>query len=182
MPFPLSRDRRIAHLYDYWNGLRSSGGVPSVRDFDPVDVGPLLTHLWMARWEREAQDFVYRLAGEGILSANRRPMRLLPLSKIYSPAIASSLRVRYQRICTTPAIYHAQGTIYVHLDRFGTGERLILPLLDMTGSPTMVIGCTVYALSNWSQNKRPSPTDEEPEIQNYLSLDADPIEQVKEAC
>lgn len=183
MTFPFSDDVRISELYDYWSGLRTSRNPPSIRDFDPIDVAALLKNIWMARWEPDVQDFVYRLAGENVLSANRRPMRHMALTEIFDAPIAAMLRTRYQQVCATPAIYHIRGMIYVRLERYGAGERLILPMLDIHGQPTMVLGCTIYGAGSWHTEGRRSAMNSEPSVAVLLSLDGQPLpqDQVKAA-
>lgn len=182
MPFPLSNDRRIVRFFEYWDSLREPGCIPSQRVFDPVEIGPLLRNTWMARWSQEDQDFVYRLAGENILAASHHPMRHKPLSKIFDSGHAESVRHRYQVICATPLLHYSQGQIYSHIDRYGTGERLVLPLQDRDGRTTTVLGCTVYSGTDWPQDRSRPGQSQAPEISTFLTLDAEPTEAIREAC
>lgn len=181
MSFPLSQDSRITRFYDYWDSLREDGGIPGQSAFDPVEVGPLLRTLWMARWDIEFQDFVYRLAGESILAAFPDSIRHKPLAEIYDKEHADELRARYQRICAAPAAFYARGQVYRHLKRYGTGERLVLPLLDHKGRPTIVIGCTTYSTSNWRPSGNTGSTSQETGLSHFTTLDGEPLEQIRAA-
>lgn len=180
MSFPLCRDRRIVRFYSYWNGLRQDGGLPSRDAFDPVEIGPLLPSIWKMRWEDDIQDFVYRLAGEEILKVFTTPLRHKRLDDVYPTEVANTLRTRYQTICRTPVAFYARGQIYSHLGRYGSGERLVLPLTDRHGRPRIVIGCTVYTTSQWP-NPTARPSTPEADLSLFTTLDGEPLEQIREA-
>jgi len=182
MPFPLSRDRRIGGFYDYWNGLRDASGIPSQRSFDPIEIAPLLRHIWMARWAPEVGDFVYRIAGESVMAAVGTTMRHRSLAEIYTPQVAEELRLRFQKVCATPLLYHSAGPIYVHLERYGTGERLILPLVDEHGGGTVVIGCSIYATAGDADDREWIRRGRDREVRTYMTPDADLVEEIREAC
>ena len=180
MSFPLCRDIRIARFHSYWNGLRDGDLLPSVSVFDPLEIAPLLSNVWKMRWEDEAQDFVYRLAGEDILKMFSTPLRRKTLGEVYAPDHSEALRSRYQMICRTPVAFYARGRIYSHLGRVGIGERLVLPLTDAHGRPRVVIGCTVYTSTEW-----PNPAlrggARDPEMSLFTTLEGEPLERIREA-
>lgn len=181
MPFPMSQDGQITRFYDYWDSLRVQGEVPSKKAFDPVEVGPLLRTIWMVRWDAGAGDFVYRLAGESILGNFPSPIRYKPLAKIYAPDTADEIRARYKRVCVTPAAFFARGQVYRHIDRFGTGERIILPLTDCNGRPSIVIGCTVYSTTGWPKPHPVADAAAQTDLSVFTTLDGAPLERVREA-
>jgi hypothetical protein len=182
MAFSDWADERIGRFYGYWSGLRQGAAVPSVRVFDPIDIAPLLQYIWLARWDEEKQDFVYRLAGESVLAANRRQMRHQSLAEIYGDKTASRLRSRYQRICSTPLLFHSSGSVYDHLNRFGNGERLVLPLSDEAGRRTVVVGCTIYAVNHRAIDQATNTEILLPPTNAFFSLDGEPMQGIKEAC
>lgn len=181
MPYPMSHDRRISRFYDYWNGLRQTGSIPAQDSIDPVDLAPLLPFLWVVRWDEEARDFVYRLAGESILRNIRQSIRHKPLGAIYEPDVADALRRRLQQVCSGPYAYYGHGQIYGEIGRYGIGERLILPLVDEKGRPRLVIGCTVYATTNWPLTTADPAPKPEAETGVYTTLDGTPVERIREA-
>jgi hypothetical protein len=132
------------------------------------------------RWEDESRDFVYRLAGENILSMFPEPIRHKTLAGVYGPDVSAMLRGRYQTICRTPVAFYARGQVYLHLGRYGTGERLALPLADSHGRPRIVLGCTVYSSVVWPQSvDRVAPAD--PGVNLFTTLDGVPLDQIREA-
>lgn len=182
MPFPFSDDSRISRFYDYWNSLRAGGAVPGQRVFDPAEIGPLLPNIWIARWDQAERDFVYRLAGEQVLTSLNRPLRLRTLRDAYGEDSAAVLRERYQQVCAKPAILHAHGNIYEDVGRHGVGERLILPMRDCDGRPTTVIGCSFFTTGPWPRENGAEPASARPEIRSFLTLDAEPLQRLREAC
>lgn len=181
MPFPASQDSRISRFYDYWSGLRSGRRLPTLDAIDPVDLAPLLPTLWVAGWDDEARDFVYRLAGERVLQVFRRPIRHQPLGAIYSGPVAETLRERYKRICTEPAAYYGHGHIYGHVERYGIGERLVLPLSDKYGRPKLVVGCTIYTPTAWPVGQSGVSPRKNAEIGQFTSLDGSALGPVRAA-
>lgn len=181
MPYPMSQDSRISSFYDYWNGLRATGTLPAQDSIDPAHIAPLLPFVWLVRWNDQVDDFVYRLAGENVLDIVRQPVRHKRLGALYEPVFAETLRRRFHRLCSGPTAYYERGRVYRHIDRYGFGERLALPLADEEGRNRLVIGCTVYAATNWPPALTAPPSTPDPEIGVYTNLDGDPVEPVREA-
>lgn len=180
MSFPLCLDSRIAQFYEYWNGLRIAGEIPGVATFDPIEVGPLLPSLWKLHWEEEPRDFVYRLAGEAVMTMFTEPPRHKTLGEVHDHELSETLRNRYQTVCRTPMAFYSRGQIYRHLGWHGTGERLALPLADNHGRPRIVIGCTVYSASLWP-NPSMRPPEPEADIDVFTTLDGEPLERIRQA-
>ena len=176
MSLPHSSSNQIVRLFSYWTDLRNGGSVPTLADLDPAHVTDLLPNIWMAGWQDDAEDFVYRIAGDAILSANARPMHRRSLQEIYPAGLASLLRERYTRLCAEPCVYHSVGTIYTLIGRYGLGERLVLPLLDRDGQTPVVLGCCDYRIVVTSAGARtPDIRPSNTEICRYLTLDGDVI-------
>ncbi|SDF06123.1 PAS domain-containing protein [Thalassobaculum litoreum] len=175
MTLPTSSSERIGRLFRYWTALRSRGGVPGIAAFDPLQVADLMPNLWMAGWKEDVGDFVYRVAGDAILTTNGRPMHRRSLHEIYPECLAANLRDRFTRICAERCIYHSTGTVYIRIGRYGVGERLILPFLDRDGSGPVVLGCTDYRVISSADRSGTVPGEDDVEIRRFLTLDGDPI-------
>ncbi len=171
MTLPTSSSDRISRLFSYWSQLRRDGDVPSIDAFDPLQVPDLMPNLWMAAWKDDAADFVYRIAGDAILTTHDRPMHHRSLREIYPEELAANLRERFQRICAEPCIYHSAGTVYLRISRYGLGERLILPFRDRDGSTPVVLGCTDYRVIARTSLTTTDPADRIVELRSILSLD-----------
>ncbi|WP_420565787.1 PAS domain-containing protein [Thalassobaculum sp.] len=175
MTLPNSSSDRIGRLFRYWTELRTDGAVPGIATFDPLHVADLMPNLWMAGWKEEVGDFVYRVAGDAILTTVDRPMHHRSLREIYPAALADRLRERFTRVCGTPCLYHAKGTIYLRIGRYGAGERLILPFRDRDGSTPVVLGCTDYQFVAQSGRIGAGADEDLVEIVNFLTLDGEPM-------
>jgi len=68
---PAQCDPRLRAVADYWSRLPPTApGVPSRRDFDPLDLPPrLLRHIWMVDVEVDPPRFRFRLCGSHLVEA-----------------------------------------------------------------------------------------------------------------
>ena len=168
MPPSISLSDRAGRLFDYWTRLRNGDILPNLSSFDPLEFPDLMPNLWLAGWQHDIGDFVYRIAGDAILTTHDQPMHRRSLSDLYSPAFAKLLQERFLRLCSEPCLYHARGTIYVRIGRYGVGERLILPFMDRDATTPVVLGLTDYSFS-----PRPGdePVDPNAVVRRFLSAD-----------
>lgn len=171
MTLPTSSSDRIGRLFSYWTALRPDGGVPNIASFDPLEVPDLLPNLWMAAWQDEHEDFVYRVAGDAILTFHDRPMHRRRLHEIYPKPLARTLRDRFRLICAEPCLYHSRGTIYILINRYGVGERLILPFVDRDATTPVILGLTDYQVVSRTARQGDDTMDRNVEIRSFLTLD-----------
>lgn len=175
MQLPNSSSDRIGRLFSYWTDLRDGGSVPTLTDFDPLHLPDLLPNLWMAGWQQDAKDFVYRVAGDAILNTHARPMHRRSLQEIYPGRLGDHLRDRFTRLCAEPCLFHSVGTVYILISRYGVGERLILPLRDRDGVTPVVLGCTDYHVVASAGARAAEYPHGDTEIRRFLTLDGDVI-------
>lgn len=171
MSLAVTSNDKINRLYDYWSALRAGDRLPCLEDFDPLRVPDLLPNIWLLGWQEENGDFVCRIAGEAVLLAHKRPMHHRSLSQIYGSSHGTALRERYRRVCSEPCAYHVVGLIYTKIDRFGLGERLILPLLDRDGRTPLILGCSLYFPATDSRDLPDGPSGGTHYIRTFLGLD-----------
>jgi|GEM_PF-1979925 len=175
MSLSITSNENIGRVFDYWSELRAGGQVPSISEFDPLRVHDLLANIWLAAWSDSEEDFVYRIAGEAILNTHNRAMHNRPLHAIYDMPMSGYLRDRFLRVSTEPCAYHARGTVYLRLDRLGSGERLILPMVDRDRTTPMVLGCTVYSFLSDRKQLPDDLLDGKSEVRSFLCLDGSVI-------
>ena len=111
MTLPNSSSDRIGRLFRYWTELRTDGAVPGIATFDPLHVADLMPNLWMAGWKQEVGDFVYRVAGDAILTTVDRPMHHRSLREIYPAALADRLRERHVKNRAGPGAARRRPTL-----------------------------------------------------------------------
>jgi hypothetical protein len=55
---------------------------------------------------------------------------------------------RHKRVVTEPAFSHGSGPVFTHARRYGTGERIILPLAADGVRSDGILGATVYRITS----------------------------------
>lgn len=146
--WPSFRDPRFVDLLRHWAAGRAangSGGLMMARAaLDPVAIRSCLAHIWLAQYVPAEDNFIFRLAGEGVNEAwganitGRRPEDFM------SPSSAAVARQIYRRILLTPAVHVGYRRI-VPADRQEKGaERLVVPLSDAEGGPWGIVGMSLY--------------------------------------
>lgn len=121
--------------------------MPAKRDLDPVEIVDLLPYVWLCERDTERDTFVYKLAGAVISDTLDRPLRGRSLGQVFDAEWSARLNDRYRRVCEEPALYHGYGGVYAVSERYGVGERLILPLAGPNGQADHVLGLTYYVLT-----------------------------------
>lgn len=120
----------LCALYDHWLArARAAGDVPGRRDVDPLAFHRLLPYIWLIDYERAADVFRYRLAGDWIESAFGRSLKGRVLSEVVPREVYAGAETRVRALLAEPSAMLVTGTLY-HFDD-GTsyhGQRLILPL------------------------------------------------------
>lgn len=120
--------------------------MPAKRDLDPIEIVTLLPYVWLCERDAERDTFVYKLAGAVISDTLDRPLRGRSLDQVFDKEWSIRLNERYRRVCEEPALYHGYGGVYAVSEKYGVGERLILPLAGPDGRADHVIGLTYYVL------------------------------------
>jgi hypothetical protein len=133
--------RRIA---DNWLAARGTRFMPAWRDFDPVPIGPQLRYIWAWKYDRAAQIFTGRLAGEDITGMFGGSVHGVPMTDYFPPDIYRVFFPWMQRVVVEPVFARGAGLIYRRLGRNFTGERIILPLADDGMNGDGLIGATFY--------------------------------------
>jgi len=127
-----------------WFAIRNGGLVPSRRDVDPAAIARLLPHVWMWEFAEDRGDFVCRLAGEAVIRVFQRNPRGLTMAEWVPPPVADIARPRYRRVIDDPAICIAAGTSYIAGDKRAWCERVITPMSNGDGRPSIVFGITAW--------------------------------------
>jgi len=160
--------RRIA---ENWRTARGTRFMPAWRDFDPVPIGPQLRYIWAWKYDRAAQTFTGRLAGEDIAGMFGGPIHGVAMTEYFPPDIYRAFFPWMQRVVVEPAVAHGAGLVYRRLGRNFTGERIILPVGDDGINGDGLIGATFYNLiATGIQQDGPHLTGEEQV--DFFALDA----------
>ncbi len=133
----------LAQVRAYWEGLRSTGGLPQRAALDPRGLSGMLDRIFLA--ERIGRGLVQlRVAGSGLADFAGTDVRGLPLSCLFTPETRPLLAQSIETVFDSPAV----AEIDLGSDRLGgdalMGRLLLLPLADLSGQK-LVLGAISIA-------------------------------------
>lgn len=140
----------------HWRDTRGQRPMPGWKQIDPTAIAQHLPIIWAWRYDRAADRFVGRLAGDAITMAFGRRMRGAPLHEFFAGRDPDEIARRYRRIVDEPALMYCDGQVFKHAGRVGVGERIGLPLADDGERTDGILGATTYTLPNGLYRAGPS--------------------------
>lgn len=150
---PENIDPLLRQILDYFLGhYREGGRVIRKAEIDPLAFHRALPKVWI--YERLAKDeFICRLAGDDVRSMYDRPIVGCSLAKLIRVQNAPDVMAHHEAILSMPGIGYMTGRVYLQsLERFGIGERLLLPALGEDGVPRFIWGATSYHFDTVGQD------------------------------
>ncbi len=130
----------------HWRAARGGRRMPGWKDIDPAALARHLPIIWSWKYDRGADSFTGRLAGEEINAAFGKSLRGARMSEFFANWQYDLIFARSKRVVTEPAFAHGSGPVFIHAGRHGTGERIILPLAADGIHGDGILGATVYRL------------------------------------
>ncbi len=134
----------LRHVAEHWNKVRCSRSMPSWGDIQPSQITAELPIIWSYKYDRAADTFTGRLAGDKIQRNFGTAFRGLPMAEAYPKEDFPRLFAKYKRVVCEPALYWGEGMVYRHVDKQGHGERIILPLASDGVLGDGILGVTKY--------------------------------------
>jgi hypothetical protein len=131
----------------HWNAARGVRRIPGWTDLRPSAIAPHLPIVWSYKYDRAGDIFTGRLAGERISSIFGKNFRGIPMAEAYPSDEYPALFARSKRVVTEPAFMRGSGLVFRHLDRYGTGERIIMPLAEDGKYVDGILGATEYSMN-----------------------------------
>ncbi|MDR3526077.1 MAG: PAS domain-containing protein [Rhizomicrobium sp.] len=128
----------------HWNNVRGSRAMPGWSDIRPAQITAQLPIVWSYKYDRAADAFTGRLAGDQIEQIFGRNFRGSPMTEIYPKGEFPKMFAQCRRVAYQPALYKCEGMVFCHLNRYGQGERIILPLADDGILGDGILGATKY--------------------------------------
>ena len=128
----------------HWRTLCRNSAIPAWRNLNPAAIKLQLPIIWSWKYDRVADRFKGRLAGEAINAIFGRSLRGKPMEGFFHGDAYRQLFARYKRVVTEPALYHGAGPVFHNEGRDGRGERIILPLAADGRNGDGLFGATVY--------------------------------------
>lgn len=130
----------------HWRAAASGRRMPGWKDIDPTAIAPHLPLVWSWKYDRAADRFVGRLAGEAITAVFGRQLRGASLDDFFAGHDPDRVAERFRSVVSGPTLIHGQGEVFHHFGRVGTGERIILPLAEDGEHVDGIFGATTYVL------------------------------------
>jgi hypothetical protein len=128
----------------HWREARSNKRIPAWADLTPSAISPYLTQLWSFRYDRQADEFIARLAGNRIMMATGHSFRGTTLKELHPPAIYKMSHEAFTRIISEPAVYRCAGPLFRAGGKIIEGERIVLPLAEDGEHADGLLGASEY--------------------------------------
>jgi len=131
----------LKRVVRHWNEVRHDRAVPEWNAIRPSALAAQLSIIWSWKYDPVSDQFTGRLAGDAIEAIFGRSLRGAAMTDVFRPSEYGRLFARHKRVATEPALFRGTGLVFHHIERYGTGERVILPMSDG------IFGATVYEAS-----------------------------------
>lgn len=154
----------LKRVANHWNAARGFRRMPSWKAIQPKAIAAQLPLIWSYDYNRATGTFTGRLSGDQIDRIFGRNFRGVPMIDLYPAANFQRSFERTKRAVCEPALYRGEGMVFRHLDRYGQGERIMLPLARDGQTGDGILGATKY------QTMIGAPTGHHAEVESWFSL------------
>lgn len=134
----------LREVAQHWNEVRGSRPMPGWQDIKPAAIRRHLPILWAWKFDAETESFVGRIAGDRIQSAFGTNLRGAKMNDIFQGRDYRHMLARHKRTVTSPELFLGKGLVFLHLNRFDIGERIIMPLSDSGAAGDGIFGATEF--------------------------------------
>jgi hypothetical protein len=148
----------------HWNDVRGSRTMPSWGDIQPKQIIAEFLIIWSYKYDQTVDAFTGRLAGHQIEQIFGKKFGGTPMTELYPEEDFPRLFARAKRVVCEPALYRGEGMVFKHVDYYGQGERIMMPLADDGVHGDGILGATQY------QSFRGVPAVDDPECESWFSL------------
>lgn len=142
----------------HWNDARGTRRMPGWSNIKPSAIAAQLPIVWAYKYDPATEKFTQRLAGTRLTSIFGTSSRGVPMADIYPQKDFPTAIARFRKVVGTPAFMRGHGALFRHLDRYGRGERIMMPLAEDGERVDGIIGATDYRLG--ASGEDASTTDE----------------------
>lgn len=134
----------LQQIARHWQRARQDHVLPSWNDLRIAEIERLTPIIWTYDFDYATERFVGRFAGSNIEFLFGKRFAGTAMEDLYPARDYPRLYGRARRVITTPEVYRGTGMVFRHLDRFGAGERIILPVAEDGEHGDGILGATVY--------------------------------------
>jgi len=154
----------------HWRDVRGARRMPGWKDIDPAAIARHLPIVWAWNYDRDTDTFTGRLAGEDIIAVFGKSIRGVAMKEFFADWQYDLIFERYKRVVTEPAFARGSGPVFIHARRYGTGERIVLPLAADGVHADCVLGATVYRTTQAGQRNETLRVEPKLEAVEYFTL------------
>jgi hypothetical protein len=149
----------LKRVVNHWNEARGKNGLTTWSAIKPSAIAAQLPLVWSYNYDRASDAFTGRLSGNSISEIFGRNIKGVPMDELYPISDFQRLFDRTRRVVCEPAFYRGEGMVFIHLDRYGQGERIMMPMASDGTVGDGVFGATEYK-SVWGTPKMHQPEAE----------------------
>lgn len=139
---PALKSPKLQILLDHYREVGGEKRMPSRRDIDPLQLGPVLPIIWLNEYEPAAGTFRYRLGGEAVNAVSGGSVAKRLLSDFVVGERFEVVNENFLKVLREEAALVTSGPLYRCSDRIGIGERLVLPLSSDGVTADGLLGAT----------------------------------------
>ena len=139
-----SSDPVLAKTLAYWRAKRRARSMPSRRDIDPTEIGPLLSHLQLIEVVDGGIRYRYRLAGTSLVTAFGREYTGRYLDELFAgERLAYAQRV-FGTVCSKRKPVFLRNRYSTTRDVDMIANRLYMPLSEDGCSVNVIFGALTF--------------------------------------
>lgn len=118
--------------------------MPAWSDLSPSGLAPHFKRLWAFKYDRAADDFTARLAGNRTMVGFGKSFRGTPLKELHPPHIFELARAHMAKVVNERNAYYCSGKLFRAGSQEIEGERIMLPLASDGLHGDGVLGATDF--------------------------------------
>jgi hypothetical protein len=100
---------QLREVANHWNAARRGRLMPAWGDIEPLAIAPHLPIVWAWKYNRAADRFTGRLAGEEINAAFGKSLRGVDMAEFFQDFHYDEIFARHRRVVTEPCCAHGYG-------------------------------------------------------------------------
>ena len=135
---------KIARLFDYWLSIAPAGRLPGRQHFDPIDLAPIMPHVWMLD-VIEVNGIVryrYRLVGTAEVATLQREVTGHWFDEVHGRS--SAIYRRFQHMIDNRVATYRKGMVGLsHHEDHRVVENCMVPLARDGSSVDMIVACSM---------------------------------------
>ncbi len=137
-------DPVLAQALAYWRAKRRARAMPSRRDIDPTEIGPLLPHLPLIDVVDGGTRYRYRLVGTSLVTAFGREYTGKYLDELFAGERLAYARRVYGTVCSQFKPVFLRNRYSSTRDVDMMANRLYMPLSADGSSVNVILGALTF--------------------------------------